>query len=109
MESWSDWSTWGGIVVLLCSLEHAGVLCARHAHKKAKHEEFQRFFELMSKRNNYEDDSLSSLAVAQVLRFDPRYKVLVGKLATEMEFGGEDGDLIRDRVRLSAKHFDVRY
>lgn len=102
VESAALWATILGSVVALLAIAWAAVNYVLIRKLEVKHQEYQKFFEIMDHLGAEGHSVASKMAAAYELRKYPHYKEVITRLAQKAQYSGPSAQMLKDEMELTA-------
>lgn len=103
-----EWIAWAGVVVPLLALAWSAVFYTLARHREVRHQEYQRFFQIMDHLGQDGGSIASKMAAVYELRKYPQYAEVIINICEKAEITGEAADMLRDEMRATAEFMKTR-
>ena len=98
-----EWIAWAGVVVPLIALAWSAVTYSIAKRHEVKHQEYQRFFQIMDHLGHQDSSIASKMAAAFELRKYPQYAEVVVNICEKAEIEGTASEMLKDEMRATAE------
>ena len=108
IESIALWATILGSLIALLAIAWAAVNYVLIRKLEIKHQEYQKFFEIMDHLGAQGHSVASKMAAAFELRKYPQYADVIVRLATKASYDGPSAQMLKEELDLTAAFLDPR-
>ena len=104
IEAVALWATIAGTLIALLAIAWAAVNYVLIRSKEIKHQEYQKFFEVMDHLGAPGHSIASKMAAAYELRKYPQYRDVIVRLAQQAQYEGAAAGMLKAEMDLTAQH-----
>ena len=99
-----EWIAWGGVVVPLIALAWSAVTYALAKRREVRHQQYQRFFQIMDHLGRADSSIASKMAAAYELRKYPEYAEVIINVCEKAEVEGPATQMLKEEMAATAAH-----
>lgn len=99
-----EWIAWGGVVVPLLALAWSAVAYSLAKRHEVRHQQYQRFFQIMDHLGQPGGSIASKMAAVYELRKYPEYAEVIINICEKAEIEGPASAMLRDEMAATADY-----
>jgi len=98
----AEWIAWAGIVIPLAALAWSAVFYTLARHRETRHQEYQRFFQIMDHLGHPDGSIAAKMAAAYELRKYPQYAEVIINICEDAEIEGVAAQMLKNEMLATA-------